>query len=201
MAHLTPLSRDDLPQYAPIFELVESSMGFVSSSLPTMARVPALMDAFSNLAVTVMGMGLIEPGLGQLIAHVASTAAGCRYCQAHTAVHAAHLGVGVDVISAVWQFETDNRFDDRQRAALRLARDAAQQPNQVTRAHFDDLAAHFSEDQIIQIVATVSLFGYLNRWNDTVATTLEDEPLRFANEHLTDRGWSAGKHAREEVET
>jgi uncharacterized peroxidase-related enzyme len=200
MAHIAPIPRADLPQYEPVFELVEASMGFVPSSLPTMARVPALFEAFGQLAVTVMGMDEIDAGLGQLIAHVASTAAGCRYCQAHTATHAAHLGVDVDKIAAVWEFEQDDRFSDAERAALRLARDAAQLPNQVGDAHFADLSEHFTDEQIIQIVATVSLFGYLNRWNDTMATTLEAEPLAFANEHLAERGWRVDKHAAAPLE-
>jgi uncharacterized peroxidase-related enzyme len=194
MAHITPIPRSDLPQYEPIFELVEASMGFVPSSLPTMARVPALFEAFSQLAATVMTLGKIDPGLGQLIAHVASAAAGCRYCQAHTATHAAHLGVDAEKIAAVWEFESDDLFTDAERSALRLARDAAQVPNAVGDEHFADLALHFDEEQIIQIVATVSLFGYLNRWNDTMATTLEDAPLAFATQHLSAVGWNADKH-------
>ena len=76
-----------------------------------------------------------------------------------------------------------------------MARDAAQNPNAVTDADFDDLKRHFTEAQIIQIVATISLFGYLNRWNDTMATTLESEPLGYASAHLGDVGWSPGKHS------
>jgi hypothetical protein len=40
----------------------------------------------------------------------------------------------------------------------------------------------------------ISLFGYLNLWNDTVATTLEDGPRTFAEDALAANGWSAGKH-------
>ncbi len=195
MGRITPIPRADLPQYEPVFELVEAAMGFVPSSLPTMARVPALFEAFGQLAATVMNAGQIDPGLGQLVAHVASTAAGCRYCQAHTAAHAAHLGVDVEKITAVWDFETDERFSDAERAAFRLARDAAQVPNAASDEHFADLARHYTDEQVIQIVATISLFGYLNRWNDTMATTLEAAPLDFAPRHLAPHGWSAGKHA------
>ena len=34
------------------------------------------------------------------------------------------------------------------------------------------LQAHYSKRQQVQIVAVISLFGFLNRWNDTLATTL-----------------------------
>jgi hypothetical protein len=40
------------------------------------------------------------------------------------------------------------------------------------------------------------MFGFLNRWNDTFATPLEDEPLHFGETHLTAQGWDAGKHLR-----
>jgi len=195
VARIEPLPSHELPQYQPTFDLIEQAMGFVPSSLPTMARIPALLDTFSAFAGTVMGAGLIEPPLVQLIAHVASTAAGCHYCQAHTAIHAHHLGVDADKIANVWSFETDPRFTDAERAALRLARDAAQVPNLATDDHFTELARHYDDTQIVQIVAVISLFGYLNRWNDTMATTLEAAPLEFATEHLSSRGWSSGKHA------
>ena len=194
MGRIEPLSRAELPQYEAIFGLIESSMGFVPSSLPMMARIPALLDTFAPFAATVMNAGQIEPTLVQLIANMASNAAGCRYCQAHTATHAHHLGVDAEKIAAVWTFENDERFSEAERAALRVARDAAQVPNVVSDEHFTVLKQHFSDTQIVQIVAVISLFGYLNRWNDTMATALEAEPLTFANQHLRVSGWEPGKH-------
>jgi len=78
----------------------------------------------------------------------------------------------------------------------RLARDAAAVPNATTPAHFEELRRHFNDAQIIEITATISLMGWLNRWNDTMATELEDEPLTFASDHLSNHGWEAGKHVR-----
>jgi uncharacterized peroxidase-related enzyme len=195
MAHITPLERSDLPDFEPVFELTEAAMGFVPRSMFTMGRNPALLDAFARLAGTVLGPGNVDGGLKQLVAHVASTAAGCRYCQAHTASSATRNGVEAAKVEAVWAFETDDRFDDAERAALRLARDAAAVPNATTGEHFDDLAPHFGEDEIVELVAVISLFGWLNRWNDTIATDLEDEPLAFGADHLAARGWDPGKHA------
>jgi hypothetical protein len=41
----------------------------------------------------------------------------------------------------------------------------------------------------------VALFGWLNRWNDTLATPLEEAPLSFARESLAESGWEPGPHA------
>ena len=195
MAHINRLGRSDLPEFEAGFEIIEAAMGFVPRSMFTMGRNPELLKAFGALSFTVLDPGRVDGGLKQLVAHVASTAAGCRYCQAHTASSATRNGVDEAKVEAVWSFETDDRFTDAERAALRLARDAASVPNATNAAHFDDLAAHFDEDQIVELVAVISLFGWLNRWNDTMATDLEDEPLGFGREHLAARGWEPGKHA------
>lgn len=195
MANIAPLERSDLPEFEAVFELTEAMMGFVPRSMFTMGRNPALLDAFARLAGTVLGPGTIDPGLKQLVAHVASNAAGCRYCQAHTASAAARRGVDAGKIETVWSFESDVRYAEAERAALRLARDAGSVPNATTPDHFTELATHFTDDQVVELVAVISLFGWLNRWNDTVATDLEEEPLGFGREHLAAQGWEPGKHA------
>ncbi len=195
MPHLDPLSRAQLDDVEEVLSLVEGAMGFVPNSLLTMARRPDLLRAFVAFAGQVQRGGSLDPVLVQQVAHVASTAAGCRYCQAHTGAVAARHGASAEEVGDLWDFETSPHFDEGRRAALRLARDAALQPNAVGPEHFDALKAHFDEDQIVDLVAVVSLFGFLNRWNDTFATQLEGEPAEFAEGALSGRGWTVGKHA------
>ena len=67
-------------------------------------------------------------------------------------------------------------------------------PNEATADHFDELKKHFDAGQIVEIVATIALFGYLNRWNDTMATTLETRAVEVAQRAISAVGWQAGKH-------
>jgi len=194
MPLLEPLPREELPQYEPIFQIVESSMGFVPSSMFTMARNPSLMDGFGGLSAAVMMAPETSAGLKHLVAHMVSTVAGCRYCQAHTAAHFLHDEGDRAKVEQIWEFETSELFTDAERAALRLARDAGSVPNLVDEANFSELRQHFTDDQILELVAVIALFGFLNRWNDTMATTLEAEPQAVASELLSDRGWTMGKH-------
>jgi AhpD family alkylhydroperoxidase len=194
MANIAPKTRQELARYEPAFQTVEAFMGFVPRSLYTMGHRPELLEAFLGLASVVQVTDALSPGLVQLAAHIASTAAGCRYCQAHTGAHAARSGIAEEKLAAAWEFETSPLFDDAERDALRLARDAAVTPNATTPAHFEALRLHYTERQIVDLVAIVSLFGFLNRWNDTMATELEDEPALFGRRVLAERGWDAGKH-------
>lgn len=195
MAHLQPLPREALGQFEPYFQAAEQMMGgFVPRSLFTMAHRPEILQAFLMLAAAINGPGTVDVGLKQLVAYVASSAAGCRYCQAHTSAHAAHAGVAVGKIEHAFAFETSSLFSDAERAALRLARDASLVPNLVDATHFTALRRHFDEAQIVELVAVCALFGFLNRWNDTVATELESVPRDFAAAHLDGAGWEVGKH-------
>ena len=195
MANIAPLDRSELPEFEEGFALIESVMGFVPRSMFTMGRKPDLLRAFQAISSAVFGNGEVDGGLKQLVAQIASMAAGCSYCQAHTASSATRFGMDPAKVAAVWEFETDDRFDSAERAALRLARDAATVPSATTPVHFAALAEHFTDDQVVELVSVISLFGWLNRWNDTMATDLEDEAADFATEHLAARGWTIGKHA------
>ena len=86
-------------------------------------------------------------------------------------------------------------LDPVPRAAIRLAFKAARQPNEARQSDFDELRKHYDDGQIVEIVASIALFGYLNRWNDTMATTLEPLAVEVASRALGDVGWQAGKHA------
>lgn len=46
------------------------------------------------------------------------------------------------------------------------------------------------------VVAVIALFGFLNRFNDTMATELEASPLEVGKRVLAAKGWTVGKHAR-----
>jgi len=41
---------------------------------------------------------------------------------------------------------------------------------------------------------TLALFGYLNRWNDSMATELEELPSKVARKTIGAGGWQAGKY-------
>jgi len=194
MAHLQPLPRDAVPEFAALFDHYANTRGFVPNSILTMSRRPAIARAFMALNQAVLYEGTVPEELKMLISLIASQAAGCRYCQAHMANLASIYEASDARIAAVWEFETSALFSDAERAALRLAYKASLVPNEASQADFDALAPHFDEGQIVEIVATVALFGYLNRWNDTMATELETLPAQVAGRSLAARGWIAGKH-------
>ena len=195
MARMTPAQFTGREDFQTIFDISQTVMGFVPNSMLIMARDPELLWAFSELStVIIVRSSRLDPGLKALIMYVASRSAGCQYCSAHTGELAASRSVPVSKIEAACQYQTSPLFNDAERAALRLAEAAARVPNGVTDDHFTNLRRHFDEDQILEIVALIAFFGFLNRWNDTLATPLETSPKEFAEQHLAATGWTLGKH-------
>jgi alkylhydroperoxidase family enzyme len=218
MAHIPPLDTTELEELKPILAMSEASMGFVPNSMKTMAHMRQLPVAFSLLFGTVMGADtkqLIEnmlqvvpeqnkseenlpPALLQLIAFSVSVSAGCRYCQAHTGHNSVRISADPDAqnekLLQILNYADADCFSASERAVIGLALAAGEVPNAAEKRHFDVLNEHFSQRQISQIVAVIATFGFLNRWNDTVATGLEEVPSRFGEDQLRGGGWEAGKH-------
>lgn len=195
MPHLPPLPRDAVPEFKERFEHYENTRGFIPNSILTMSRRPGIAKAFMQLNQAVLYQGTVDEELKMLVSLIASQAAGCRYCQAHMANLSSIYKASDKKIAAVWEFEDSELFSAAERAALRLALNASVVPNQATQQDFDELGKHFDEGQIVELVASVALFGYLNRWNDTMATDLEEHPANVAQRTIAGGGWQAGKHA------
>lgn len=198
MARMEPLGREELSELEDSFVVVESRMGFLPRSLLTMGRKPEIVRAFVGLAHAVYQVsdGVPLP-LRNLIANVASRAAGCQYCVAHTASNATRPDSDIEdqKLEQVWEFQTSPLFSDKERAALSFAAAAATVPNMVDDSHFAEMRKYFTDTEIVEVLALVSYFGFLNRWNDTMATELEPEPIDAAAELLKPSGWTVGKHA------
>ena len=181
MARIPLALREPIGDQEAMLTAIEQTMGYLPNNLLIMAHWPELLSAFSGLGGTILHTGVIEAELKQLVAMVASTAHGCEYCQAHTS-HAAHQnGASHDKVAAVFEFESSPLFTDRERAALRLALHGALQPNQVSDAEFEALGLHFNYREIVELVSVISLFGFLNRWSDTMGSELEALPKEFAD--------------------
>ncbi len=197
IARLAPLPPEHSPELKEQFEASRKRMGFIPNSQLIMQRNPKMVKGYAELSAAIWDpQGKVDLKLKRLISHVASRAAGCQYCVAHTAEGAAKLGVEQQKLDAVWNYRTSPLFDAAERAALDVAVAAGCVPNAVTDEMFAELRKHWSDEQVVEIVGVIAMFGFLNRWNDTFATPLEDEPLEYGERHLTGQGWSAEKHLR-----
>ncbi|GAA3954941.1 carboxymuconolactone decarboxylase family protein [Hymenobacter algoricola] len=193
---VAPLAADANPEVAQLATFFNETLGFCPNSVLTMQHRPAIAKAFIELNKAVMANhGRVTSALKRLIGYLSSHAAGCQYCQAHTILAAERYGAEQEQLDHIWEFATHPAFSPAERAALALAVAASAVPNAVNDALSNDLRAHWNEGEIVEILGVVSLFGFLNRWNDSMGTSLEDGAVAAGQQHLSGRGWLPGKHA------
>lgn len=196
MPRLEPLPPSGDPDLQQAFDNYRRSLGFVPNSILIMQRKPKMVKALSALmAATFDPQGAVPAGFKRLLAHVGSRIHGCLYCMAHTAGGALRLGVPPEKVEAVWEYQSSPLFTDAERIALDFAVAASAVPNAVDDELFARLRRHWSDEQVVEILGVISVFGLLNRWNDSLATPLEEEAAEVGERLLASHGWSAGKHA------
>ncbi len=195
MPLVSPLSADANPEVAELAKFFNETLGFCPNSVLTMQRRPAIAKAFIQLNMAVMqNEGRVSSALKRLIGYISSTAAGCNYCQAHTIRAAERYGAEAEKLANAWEYQTHPAFSDAERAALDFARAASVVPNATDAAIAKTLREHWDEGEIVEILGVIALFGYLNRWNDSMATSLEGPAIESGAQWLQNTHWQVGKH-------
>lgn len=195
MPLVTPLPADHDAEVAELATFFNETLGFCPNSVLTMQRRPAIAKAFIELNKAVMANhGRVTSDLKRLIGYLSSLSAGCQYCQAHTIRAAERYGAPADQLAHIWEYRSHPAFSEAERAALDFALAAAAVPNSVDEEVSQTLRRYWDEGEIVEMLGVVALFGYLNRWNDSMGTSLEAPARESGEQYLSQRGWTGGKH-------
>ena len=190
-----PLDRNANKEASDMADFYEETLGFTPNSLFTMMHRPRIAKAFLEMNMAVMeNKGRLTPGLKRQIAYLSSMTTGCRYCEAHAIRAAVRYGSEEDKLRNIWDYKSYPAFTDAERAAFDFAVAASCVPNAVDDSIAENLRSHWDEGEIVEIAGVVALFGYLNRWNDSMGTQLEDPAADDGNNYLSSKGWTIGKH-------
>ena len=196
MPLVTPLSPNHDLETKVLAEFFNETLGFCPNSVLTMQHRPAISKAFINLNKAVMtNEGRVTSALKWMIAWVSSNATGCRYCQAHAIRAAERYGAEQEQLDNIWEYQTHSAFTEAERVALDFSLAASQVPNAVNDVLKKRLYTYWNEGEIVEMLGVISLFGYLNRWNDSMGSTIENGAIESGDLYLGKHGWTKGKHA------
>lgn len=195
MPLVSPFDANFDPETRKLAEFFNETLGFCPNSILTMQHRPKISQAFILLNMAVMeNQGRVSSALKRMIAWVSSNASGCRYCQAHAIRAAERYGANQVQLDHIWEFRTHPSFSIAERTALEFALAASQIPNTVDTKIEKHLQNYWNDGEIVEMLGVISLFGYLNRWNDSMGTTLEAGAIESGERYLKRYGWDKGKH-------
>jgi uncharacterized peroxidase-related enzyme len=179
-----------------LIKFYNETLGFCPNSILTMYHRPEIAYSFIALNKAVMqNHESVSSSLKRLIGYITSNVSGCKYCQAHTIRAAQRYGAGERQINEVWNFEKSDAFNEKEKAALSFALHASMIPNSVTNEVSERLRSHWTQGEIVEITGVVALFGFLNRWNDSMSTEIEAGAKESGELLLSSTNWEAGKHS------
>jgi len=191
-----PKSSVNDPELQKLVAFYNETLGFCPNSVMTMHHRPIIATSFIEMNKAVMeNKGRVTSALKRLIGYISSYTAGCNYCQAHTIRAAERYGAEAAQLENIWEYKTHPAFSDAERVALDFALAASVIPNAVTDEIAEALRKHWDEGEIVEILGVVALFGFLNRWNDSMGTQMETGAVESGEKFLKEKGWSVGKHA------
>ena len=195
MPLVRPLASDENEEVAELARFFNETLGFCPNSVLTMQRRPAIAKAFINLNMAVMANdGRVNAEQKRLIGYITSANTGCRYCEAHTILAAQRYGGTDERLINIWNFRDSHLYTEAEKAAFEFALAASSVPNAVDDNIANTLHKYWDDGEIVEILGVISLFGYLNRWNDSMATTMESGAVDAGEQLLNTSAWSQGKH-------
>jgi len=195
MPLVTPLDPSANDEVAELAKFFNETLGFCPNSVLTMQRRPKIAKAFINLNKAVMdNQGEVTSEQKRLIGYLTSANTGCRYCEAHTILAAERYGGTEKRLENIWLFRESDLYSHAEKAAFEFALAASSVPNAVDEKISAELHKYWSEEDIVEILGVIALFGYLNRWNDSMGTTMENGAVDAGERLLSGSDWERGKH-------
>ena len=185
MTRIKPLSITELnKEFQKKINDAKSRMGYTPNDGLTMARVPGLIEGLNKLAFSIYGEdGYVPNEIKYLISIMSSIKSGSNYCSSHTVHGARKLGIDKNKIENIKNFKISKLFSDKERAVLNIVEEANQVPINVSDKVFNELKVHYNDNQICEIIAVISLFGFLNKWNAIMQTEIEIIPKKIFEEY------------------
>jgi len=195
MPLVNPLATDENDEVIELAKFFNETLGFCPNSVLTMQHRPAIAKAFINLNMAVMANeGSVTAEQKRLIGYITSANTGCRYCEAHTILAAERYGGTEERLANIWSFRESDLYTNAEKAAFELALAASSVPNAVDAEITAQMHEYWNDGEIVEILGVISLFGYLNRWNDSMGTTMETGAVDAGERLLSESTWTRGKH-------
>jgi uncharacterized peroxidase-related enzyme len=142
---------------------LEKKSGKPNHFYRTMANRPEVLKNFVPLYGSIMGPGVVERRVKELIYLSVSFANECAYCSAAHTASAKKAGISEDELAAL-RTEQDSPFSVPERAAIGYARELTRTADAGDTR--DTLSEHFSSEQIVEITLIVCMANFTNRFNN-----------------------------------
>lgn len=170
MPRLSRLGRRDVTDaVGEIYDRFARQRGNVPNMFRTVAHRPEILQTMIAHMEAILNTGTLPTSLKELVIVHTSQMNNCEYCLASHSLLARKLGYSDEQIADLPHFATSERFNAQEKSALRLAERLTRNEGPLDEAEIADLRQHFTEGEIVELMAASGLFNYFNRFNNLLA--------------------------------
>jgi len=172
------------PSVAATLESGIGQYGFALNTWKALLHRPPIFNAYLPYLRAVVGPGLLSQRIKNLAAVRVAIANHCRYSASHRVRAAQDAGVTDNELAAVAADRLDG-FDDRERLAIEFARELSLQPiavrygdnpGAVDASLLSLLRGCYSDAEIVELTAVISLWNALTRFHRVMGLPLDMPP-------------------------
>ena len=169
MSRISKLERSEVTaDMAALFDKIFAQRGNVPNMFRTMAHRPEIFSTMMAHFSAVLNTGTVSTKLKELIIVRTSQINVTPYCLASHTVLARGLGWSDDQLDHLDQWQTREDFSAAEKAAIRLAETVTLNANGLADEQFAELQGFYSDGEIVELLCSIGLFNYFNRFNNAL---------------------------------
>jgi uncharacterized peroxidase-related enzyme len=171
------LDRDQVsPEVANVYDALLKTRGVVPNMFKTLAHTPALALATAGYLKALLGDGALPGHYKELIALRISFLLSSEYAVKAHALSARQKGASELQIAATRGDYESGPFTESEKVGFRAADRLHRSAEEVTDGFFASLKQHFTDPQIVELMATAAAFELFARFVDGLRIPLTPPP-------------------------
>ncbi len=158
------LEREQVPaEIQAIYDKLLAERELVPNMFKAVANIPALAMGFAAFLKPLMSDGALPAVYKELVATRVAALLHCDYCISSHLYLAARNGATPEQIESINDYET-GPFSEKEKMGLRAADRIHESPYALDDLFYSKLKKHFSDTEIIELVAVASAFEFFPRF-------------------------------------
>jgi uncharacterized peroxidase-related enzyme len=163
------LERDQVtPEIANVYDALQKARGVVPNMFKTLAHTPALALATAGYLKALLSDGALPGFYKELVAMRVSLLLSSEYAVKAHALSARQKGATELQITAARGDYESGPFTEAEKLGFRAAERLHRSSEEITDGFFASLKQHFSDPQIIELMATAAAFELFPRFVDAL---------------------------------
>ncbi len=174
MARVRDVEIEEVPdEIHPVYARFAKDYGPFLNQVKVFAHRPSAVKHLMGMLLDFADEAVLPKRYLEIALVVVSKLNECTYCVAHHAPRLTEQGLAPETVANILEPECPG-LDPVDRLVRDYAVQVETKPQFMRDAIFDELRAHFSEAQIVELTLRTALCGFFNRFNDALQIGIED---------------------------